>query len=85
MDNVDMLLTLLQEVKAELVALRTNGCNKAMMHEVIESRLTTLEANSKDTKIVGLLTLPWPWLFASVAVFSPNAVAIVEVIKGVAR
>jgi hypothetical protein len=99
MDKNDVILELLKEVKAEICKLRENGCNKALMHEVVEknqnelfSRVNILEqsksasdAIGKDTRLMSVLLNPWPWLFASVAVFSPNAVAIIEVVKGVTK
>jgi len=35
--------------------------------------------------IFALLLKPWPWAFASIAVFSPNFLAILETLKGVAK
>ena len=34
--------------------------------------------------LVALAMKPWPWLFAAVAVFSPHAPRIVEVVAGMA-
>jgi hypothetical protein len=82
MDKNDMILELLRDLKADVTKIRDNGCSKAGMHESIEERIHTLETGNRDTKLLSVLTLPWPWIFASVAVFSPNAVAIVEVVKG---
>lgn len=45
-------------------------------------------ANAPEGKlgmIFALLLKPWPWIFASVASFSPNFPAIVEAFKGVVK
>jgi hypothetical protein len=47
-------------------------------------RGTVSEATSGVVgSIFNLLNRPWPWIFASIAVFSPNIVSIITTLQGV--
>lgn len=45
--------------------------------------------NATDSTLTGktfaLLLRPWPWIFASVAVFSPNIIGIINTLKEIGK
>jgi len=67
-------------------AVRTPDAIQDAVADAISAHLATcpIAGQSKRGALVALAMKPWPWIFASVAVFSPHAPRIVEVIAGMA-
>ena len=67
-------------------AVRTPDAVQDAVADAISAHLATcpIAGQGKRGALVALAMKPWPWLFAAVAVFSPHAPRIVEVIAGMA-
>lgn len=67
-------------------AVRTPNAVQEAVADAISAHLATcpIAGQSKRGALVALAMRPWPWLFGAVAVFSPHAPRIVEVIAGMA-
>ena len=67
-------------------AVRTPDAIQDAVADAISAHLATcpIAGQSKRGALVALAMKPWPWIFASVAVFSPHAPRIVEVVAGMA-
>ena len=67
-------------------AVRTPDAIQDAVADAISAHLATcpVAGQGRCGALVALAMKPWPWLFAAVAVFSPHAPRIVEVIAGMA-
>ncbi len=67
-------------------AVRTPDAVQDAVADAISAHLATCPVAGQGRRgaLVALAMKPWPWLFAAVAVFSPHAPRIVEVIAGMA-
>ena len=67
-------------------AVRTPDAVQDAVADAISAHLATcpIAGQGKRGSLVALAMKPWPWIFASVAVFSPQAPRIVETIAGIA-
>ena len=67
-------------------AVRTPNAVQDAVADAISAHLATCPVAGQGRRgaLVALAMKPWPWLFAAVAVFSPHAPRIVEVIAGMA-
>ena len=67
-------------------AVRTPDAIQDAVADAISAHLATcpIAGEGKRGALVALAMKPWPWLFAAVAVFSPHAPRIVEVVAGLA-
>lgn len=95
MANVqDMILEQLRTINEKLDSLFKNGCSKATHHDECNTelfrRVNQLEVSrasdghkDKIDRALDSLQTPYPWLFASVAVFSPYLSTIIQTVKGV--
>lgn len=67
-------------------AVRTPDAIQDAVADAISAHLATCPVAGQGRRgaLVALAMKPWPWIFASVAVFSPHAPRIVETIAGIA-
>ena len=67
-------------------AIRTPDAVQDAVADAISAHLATCPVAGQGRRgaLVALAMKPWPWLFAAVAVFSPHAPRIVEVVAGMA-
>ncbi len=67
-------------------AVRTPNAVQDAVADAISAHLATcpIAGQGRRGALVALAMKPWPWIFASVAVFSPHAPRIVETIAGLA-
>ena len=67
-------------------AVRAPDAVQDAVADAISAHLATCPVAGQGRRgaLVALAMKPWPWIFASVAVFSPHAPRIVEVIAGMA-
>jgi hypothetical protein len=67
-------------------AVRTPNAVQDAVADAISAHLATCPVAGQGRRgaLVALAMKPWPWIFASVAVFSPHAPRIVETIAGIA-
>ncbi len=67
-------------------AVRTPDAIQDAVAGAISAHLATCPVAGQGRRgaLVALAMKPWPWIFAAVAVFSPHAPRIVEVIAGLA-
>ena len=67
-------------------AVRTPDAVQDAAADAISAHLATcpIAGQGRRGALVALAMKPWPWIFASVAVFSPHAPRIVEVVAGIA-
>ena len=67
-------------------AVRTPDAIQDAVADAISAHLATCPVAGQGRRgaLVALAMKPWPWIFASVAVFSPHAPRIVETIAGLA-
>jgi hypothetical protein len=67
-------------------AVRAPDAVQDAVADAISAHLATcpIAGQGKRGALVALAMKPWPWLFAAVAVFSPHAPRIVEVVAGMA-
>lgn len=93
---IDMVHEDVKEIKEKLDGILINGCSKAGAHDENQrelfGRVIELEKAqaAKDASpasgmigcVARILDRPWPWLFGAVAVFSPNIINIMNIIKG---
>ena len=67
-------------------AVRTPDAVQDAVGDAISAHLATcpIAGQGRRGALVALAMKPWPWLFAAVAVFSPQAPRIVETLAGLA-
>ena len=68
-------------------AVRTPDAVQDAVADAISAHLATCPVAGQGRRgaLVALAMRPWPWLFATVAVFSPHAPRIVETIRRTGR